>query len=388
VLFLGVWVPLLVVELPEEDLPQLEAQVGAAEIRPLVAIDLELARGVDVCLDHAERLLAAAPNGLVGRGGPKRAQDWTGYPQTDESGAIVPGPGASLSTQQCHVVALNLSKEDDAAAELDPVSPVPAATEAAARQLLVFIAAGNLGERDDLSDTRSPWARAPWVLAVGATDDEEGTKIAAYSGRGPAGEGPELVAWGASALDHAKVGTSFAAPRALREALVLAAWLHTLRHAAAMLRGQPPSGIPLVGAAMIDVGPPGWPTAQLAIPAYPLVGVDLDALAGALDALGPAAAALQLIPTPGRLRAALLRSARPVDAPGAPGFVSRATTTDYLSAFDGRELAALALDHAPDGDLPTRPLISADQLAPAIDVWDQGALHVYYDHETQEVTLN
>ena len=245
VIYVGVWIPVLFIEVVAGDRNLLEQRFGPGSVREMRSIELELCRAIDVCLSHAERLLTKSTNGFVARGGERRRQDWSGYPVLRDDGTVHPQIGLEYPTVQCHFVALNLSKQDEPAGELDRGAPVPVATEVASRQMLVIVAAGNGGERDDLTDTRSPWARAEWVLPVGATEDEAGLRIASYSGRGA--EGPQLVAWGASGLDESVIGTSFAAPRVTREALVLAACLHTLVHAVGLQRGDEVRGIPLVG---------------------------------------------------------------------------------------------------------------------------------------------
>ena len=390
VLFLGTWVPLLCVETVEKEIPQLETIFGAEAIRPLDALQLELAKGIDSCLTEAERLLAAAPNGFAGRGGPKRWEEWSGYPAYDEKNdRIVSADGLVYDTPRCHMVAINVSKHDDPSLPFDPAEPVAAATEVAAGQVVVVIASGNEGDRQDVATTLSPWARAPWVLPVGATEDEEGAVVAAYSGRDAATGSPPIVAWGASGRDHEVIGTSFAAPRVTNEILVLAACLHSLAHAFSLAAGdRAVRGIPLVGEGMIDVGRPGWRRGQLAIPAYPLVGVDLDAVGEVAEALGERAASVSARPEPQRLSRALLRSARSL-GPGGPGFVSGTTTHDYLRRFDGHELIAVAGAEAAAGDdRLSRPLMLATQLEKAVSIWEQGALHLYYEHETGEITLN
>ena len=250
VIYLGVWVPLLFVEIADEDVPALEEIFGADALHEMTSIEFELARAIDVCLTHAQRLLERRPNGLVGRGGPKRAIDWTGYPALHADGQIRPTAGVELMTPQCHFVALNLSKQDDPANELDPGSPVPVATKVAAQQVLVVVAAGNEGEQEGLTDTSSPWARPDWVVSVGASDNEDGKHIAPYSGTGPGV--PDFVAWGRTGLDDEVTGTSFATPRVTRQVLVLAAALHALWRAIQVECGENVGGVPLVGELMVD----------------------------------------------------------------------------------------------------------------------------------------
>jgi hypothetical protein len=386
-LFQPQWLPLSFIELDATELHALEKTFGTEAIRYFEAIDLELCRGIDACLTEAETLIHPRPNGFEGRGGQNGGWEHDGYPVMTGAGQIAGDPGLDIETPACRFVALNLSKQDEPG-EFDPGAPLSVATQVASKQLLVVIASGNEGERDEVDDTRSPWARAPWVLAVGASEDEEGTRLAPYSGRSADGSEPQLVAWGASALDKSKLGTSFAAPRVIRETLVLATWLESLRYAVALARQQSPPGIPLVGEAMIDVGEPGWPSKQLPLPAYPFVGVNQHALVEALVALGPDADGLDLAPTPGRLRNVLARSGRPLAKAG-QRFVSPATTREYLAAFNGLDLAQVGLGREvePAAGLDV-PLAEPGDLPRAIEIWDQGSLHLYYEQETGVTTWN
>lgn len=72
---------------------------------------------------------------------------------------------------------------------------------------VVVISAGNNGEAGN--DTLTRWARAPWVIAVGAAD-ESTRRVEPYSSRGvPGGESPFVVAPGERYIGGA--GSSFAA---------------------------------------------------------------------------------------------------------------------------------------------------------------------------------
>jgi Subtilase family len=388
VVYAPIWLPLLFLEVDAGHLGELEGMFGADAIRPMEGLEFELCRGIDTCLGESEELLKPAPNGLQGRGGPSRQWDRPGYPVMTPSGRVDADPSLELATPKCHFVALNLSKQDEPG-EFDPGAPMAVATSTAAQQLVVVVAAGNQGMNRELQDTRSPWARAPWVLAVGATEDEGGMLPAPYSGRSADGTEPELYAWHESGRNPKYVGTSFAAPRVTRELLVLAAWLHALRDAISSAFGESSKGIPLVGEATIDTGRPGWPENQLPLPAYPVVGVDQAAVANVVEVLGPAAARLRLVPEPSRLQEALTRSGRPVPGREPARFVSRSTTRAYLARFDGIELLRLGSDEpAPDDERLARTLARSDELDAAIEIWDRGSLHLYYEHESRVTTYN
>ena len=97
---------------------------------------------------------------------------------------------------------------------------------------------------------------ARWVIAVGATRDPEGMELASYSSVGTAGideSGPDVVAWGASAVDPSVVGTSFAAPRVASLCLVLYTAMLQLQTAISTFeRGNPIEGIRLAGIGLVD----------------------------------------------------------------------------------------------------------------------------------------
>lgn len=371
---------MLFVDIDEHGAAELRARFGDAAVRPMRAFDLDFCRGVDQCLTHAERLLRRGPNGFLGRGG-ARARRWPTYPAILPDGLIGPGAELPLETPQCHFVALNVSKQDDPGRDLEDADPVAVALGVAARQMLVVVAAGNEGTRTDLADTLSPWARMPAVLAVGATEDELGRHIAPYSGRGS--NGPPVLAWGLAGDTSGEIGTSFAAPRVVREALVLAAFLHTLRDAFAEARGDGRPGIPLVGAAMVDSGRAAWPAEQLAIPAYPRIGIDVEAV----RPIAMVDAAMHLTPDERMLRRAVLRSGRPM-SDGHAVFVSRQTTLSYLSRFDDHELAALTSSEALARVATGRTVLDLTKLHKAIEVWDHGSLHLYVEESTGEATFN
>lgn len=108
------------------------------------------------------------------------------------------------------VVNMSLGPIDDCNV-FDANEPLNRATRlASSRGVVVVAAAGNDGRRGD--DTMTRWAKAPWVISVGAAD-RRGRQIEPYSSRGIAGDAtihPTVVAPGTSMLTG-DPGTSFAA---------------------------------------------------------------------------------------------------------------------------------------------------------------------------------
>lgn len=216
------------------------------------------------------------------------------------------------------------------------------ATGAASGQVLVVVAAGNCGRRP--GDSLSAWARPPWVLSVGAADDEAGTTLAGYSSRG--GPGPDVVALGRSALDPRRRGTSYAAPRVTFLARLVVAAFCELGSELRVAQGHPRTGVPAVGAAILDdFGDEIWwePESATAIQALPLLGVRRDVVADLVAALAAAGGAdLVVRATPSLVREVLVSAARPV--PGATtaeagaGFVDLDLVVDRLAALTGADL--------------------------------------------------
>ncbi|ROR93380.1 subtilase family protein [Salana multivorans] len=281
-----------------------------------------------------------------------------GYPviRTDGDRPVVDlDPSIDLPTPPALVPVVNVSIGTTRVPY--PTAPndiVNLATAAASAHVLVVIAAGNCGAAADdaaTGDTMSAWARPDWVLSVGATRDEAGTVVADYSSRG--GPGPDLVAYGASALNEAKVGTSFAAPRVSALArLVVAAFCELGRELMAA-RGEPAVGVPAVGFAIIDSFTDEiWdsPAAGAGIQALPLVGVRPDVAATIAATTG---ASLRVRTTPAIMREVLLSAARPV--PGADascagaGFVDEPLVIERLASLTVADLWAW-FGHGPRPD--------------------------------------
>ena len=307
----------------------------------------------------------------------------------DDSARFV-GPQAVLAS-------LIFPKQEDVpSGPLSIGDPMHVALTKAAERFPVLVSVGNRGISTSAaaSDSRSAYARIPGVLAIGATTDEHGTALASYSGRGiVGGGGPALVAWEASLYDQTRAGTSFAAPRAAWELAVMTAYASTLNHAIALaMRSHVPS-IPLSALAWIDNGTPRWAT-QWKLPAYPLVGVDVEAVARTLLPLLPLGALASEM-NPVRLGLTmLLRSARPLADIGAyaqgRGFVGPGTTEAYLRKMSAREWLAVMANGRPEPRQAdeSETLTDALSIAQAIHIWRMAALLIYVEESRLSMTMN
>lgn len=239
--------------------------------------------------------------------------------------------------------------------------PVNLALTGAARNQLIVMAGGNCGEHDG-RESMSAWAESPHVLSVGATEDEGGTTLADYSSRGIPSDpesGPDVVAWGASALDTRVRGTSFAAPRVSRCALVCAAAMLQLRTAYLIASGQPVEGVPLVGMGIIDgFGPEMFFNSmgrRLPAPALPIVGPNMDGIGGIVHAAADARISLQVAVDHRLVRRVLLAAARPMSGYGphevGAGFLSLEVFLDYLAHFTADDFLTLFASGEPPNEL-------------------------------------
>ncbi len=265
---------------------------------------------------------------------------------------------------------VNLSFEPGSA--VHPVSPgdlVQAATWALSQACLPTAAAGNRGLIPGVESV-SAWAQTPWVLGVGATEDEAGTTLWKRSSRGVPGlpdSGPTCVAWGANQYAAGDIGTSFAAPRVVHSALLVCAAIVQLQAAVRRAAGGP-GGVRLVGAAVVDSfgaeGRQWWPEAdRLPATSLPVLGLHPEAT-GVFDAL--AQHGVEVIGNPQQVRKLLLASARPIPGYGehevGAGFISADGTIDHLARLPAsRWLEVLGLDGAAaalPGNLKDRPLFT------------------------------
>jgi hypothetical protein len=249
-----------------------------------------------------------------------------------------------------------------------PSDPVNIATGLAGLSQLLVLAAGNLHQyAAPGQESMSAWAEMPWVLAVGATQDAAGTRLAEYSGRGIqqiADSGPDIVAFGESIFTPEEFGTSFAAPRVARGALLCTAVVEQLRFRLQQLRGDAElRGVPLIGLGLLDVfGDAPLPMRlRMPVPALPPLAVDGEALAKVVSALDESSIALDFAPTPARLRWMLQASAQPMPSYGphevGVGFYSEERLLEWLAAFNGAQLAwVFGTGNAPAGSEALRAL--------------------------------
>lgn len=290
-------------------------------------------------------LAARAGDGQVGG---MRAEDG-GYPvlvRGQDGWRIEPDLDLGLDTAAALMPVINFSIGTTSIRQPAlPHDPINVTTAAVADDQLIVAAAGNSWQRED-RETLSAWAEMPWVLSVGATDDEAGTKLWERSSAGVAGDptsGPDVVAWAVSRLDPSHRGTSFAAPRVTGLAMLATAAILQLRHHHLRLIGTGHVGVQLVGSGVIDDFSKGWwSRPRLDVPALPIVGVDTNALARVLDVATRADVALEVQGRPRLVREMVLASARPVAGAGphlvGAGFVSDQLFLDWLAARDGSDL--------------------------------------------------
>ena len=345
--------PLAVTSAPRDVLEKIAAVPGLVDIVPLPDVLLSLVAGINELLTIKAEAEAenSSHDGQRVIGG-RAATENVGYPILEfieGEPRLNTDPDVTWPTKPASMVALNLSiGPADPRLQFSPTDAVSFATYFAAQHVVVVMAAGNDSQRADQLETMSAWAEAPWVVAVGATSDRAGTELARYSSVGTPGineSGPDVVAWGASRVDEATVGTSFAAPRVAQIVSFFAAAIFMIRHYMDQLAGEKVGGVPLTGLAVIDSDYSPIPRDLLALPALPAFGIDEAALRESLAALDKLGAKLDVTCTPERLRAMLRASARPM--PGyAPhqvgaGFVDEMTTERYLELFSGAHLGWL-----------------------------------------------
>ncbi len=133
--------------------------------------------------------------------------------------------------------------------------PVNLATKHASEQgIVVVVAAGNRGPKNS---TLNPWAAAPWVIGVGAAEDQ--MTLADFSSRGDPGDLihiPTVVAVGVGFKFEGKPippGTSFSAPQISFIAIVCIEFIETFRS----FMGKNPLSVVVgteYGLAMLDTG--------------------------------------------------------------------------------------------------------------------------------------
>lgn len=343
--------------------------------------------------------LAEAQNRQTGAQlyGGRRAGDPIGYPiltvedgrpMVDFDDALdLPAPGALLPV-------VNFSVGPTSATHPFLANDiVNIATYLASRSMVVVAAAGNCGAIGDGS--MSAWAQAPWVLAVGATSDEEGTTLADFSSRGRPGvegSGPDLVAYGRSDVAPHPMGTSFAAPRVTALARLITAAMAQLGRGLRVARGAEDHGVPLVGSAILDdfgdeLTDHG--VEYLPLIALPLVGVDKDVVGRYIEST-PQGVDVRI--TPDWLRSFLLDCATPMGGYAAHevgrGFIDVDRVIGALSRVTFADLDRWFGTPSPTGHpaAQLRPFV-ADGLAMLDGLVRRSGPSVRYDYRTGRTVM-
>lgn len=271
--------------------------------------------------------------------------------------------------------------------------PINLATQALAANMLVVAAAGNDGP--GTRETVSAWAEPSWVVSVGATADPAGERLLASSSRGVRNDpqsGPDVVAYGASALDQSRFGTSFAAPRVTFCAMVIAAVYLHVQQAWNRVIGMPEQGISLVGYGIIDEG---FPAGRPMVPADGL-GQSVIATSTLVDALAAVRAtqpSFSVHGSPTMLRRLLLAAARPIDGVSShqvgAGFLSQELVVDYLASSSIGDVIGWFADvnstHVSSG--ADRPAFDRSGLESLVNEVDLTYPTWRYDHQTRELTV-
>lgn len=375
-------VPMIIAKVSDQEHRMLEASSDIVDLRTIPDDQLRLVDGIDWVLRWAVPAMTSYHmNGDPrARGGPFGTVH--AYPGLNRAGdeLIAWREDVVLPTPLGWLAALNLSVGRGYGRELDAGDPVNVATAAAARVAPIVMAAG----RERLSQ----WAVADWVIAVGATADEDGSTLAESS---PAGA--DLVAWARSGVEPYKEGTSFAAARVSRELVSITAFALLVDRAASIARGRPDAGVPPVTLGVVDSGFAKEVLEYLLRNHFPLNALPLDGIltsgvAEALSLLDDEGAQCDTTANPKRLRRLLECSARPGDPDlqgWGCGFVSHVTTETYMRGFSGADLAAAYAPHAIVNDtqrhrLESIRLTDDGILGRCIEVWQRTANHRTFDY--------
>jgi hypothetical protein len=198
----------------------------------------------------------------------------------------------------------------------------------------------------DRLETISAWAEAPWVIAVGGTEDEAGTRPASYSPVGTRGvpeSGPDLLAYGGNSENGVShEGTSYAAPRVTLEIMKLCAFLELTGFSMRTIAGHREQAIPPIGYATVDHGFLDFEWERVSADGLVGQGINLDHLADAVRKMTAMQVELDWSATPDRLRALLYATARALPLPahiGGRGFVGPAETRGFLEHFSAAQFA-------------------------------------------------
>jgi len=322
-------IPLCVVASDDPGLPRIR------EISGVIGVDQASKMTVNLVAAINEMVML-----MIGR-----AREWeVGGVEPDEEYPGMKELGATAHPAVCAAVNFSLALPNDHLLPLRPEDCVNHATHSLARLTVPVLAAGNHHSAGADFETISPWGEPSWVLCVGGTADEAGTREWPHSARGTTASrdvGPDILAWGQDPFDTSEFGTSFAAARVSNMLTVSRAWLLQV-HANIEHRAGRPFGVPLVGVGIIDRGFGGDPRYDAPEP-WGALSV-LAAEQGGLDGIAEYADRL-LDPELARdvVQAAAIASS------SAEGLSAPALTDDSLVAFlDG--LTATSLGRIAAGD--------------------------------------
>jgi Subtilase family len=384
--------PPLPIDLVTCDADALAALREARSVRSVsvpLSEEVAIVRGVAAILSKMDSLTLTAPNGYPGRMPADVANGTPAYPTVSADPRYLTDTDDQVVriTPQCHPIVLNLSlgPPEGLSDELAEDEPLAVATRQASELVLVVVAIGNNGQAEQ-ADTRSALAKLPWTLAVAATVDAQGSQLDPRSSTGPpGGPGPFVSAFGESVHERPRTGTSFAASAVTYELAVLAGFFLTLVHA---IHAPDVVGVPLCGIGIVDERPALKPGDVVPISAYPVMaGIDSERVKGVSEALSVRGVEVDSNVTPSVVKQALKCSARPIGGTNrgqtGHGFVSEATTAQYLRRFNGLEYARLFA--RPDAELDESDQrlttsIAGSNLSQACQIWRRGALQILWDY--------
>lgn len=395
--------PIVELETDADSAASLEGQAGIRAALPALgglAGSRTVASGFDLIFG-----LATTQNNqrTVQRYGGRLPGDPDGYPilvEDDSGWRIGDDPDADWPATAALIPVVSLSVGPRSASHPFLMNDlVNIATLLASYEMVVVVAAGNCGELGE--GTMSAWAQAPWVLAVGATADEEGTTLASFSSRGRADDpdsGPDVVTYGTSVLKPYPSGTSFAAPRVAHLVRLVAAALVQLGREVELAEGAEPRGVPVVGLGMIDDFGDEFDSLPFKlhwVPALPIIGVDAASVREAVAAANDVGVRVDVNVKPAFLRAFLIDCA--TEMPGyAPhevghGFLDAARVVKRLAAITFRDVIGWFSSDPVDttvGDRFAQYRVFVPEDVELLDmVLRSTGPHVRYDFKTQDLEI-
>jgi hypothetical protein len=352
-------------------------------------------------LDAALHLQVSIENEIEVNGFARLVDGWKPgmtacYPALDFKSTpplITSKPELSIPTRHGRLAAINLSLGTDELSAPHTEDPVNLATRFASLTVPVVVAAGNNGYISSGDDTMNTWARSSTVISVGATTSPEGGELAVFSSVGSKRHRhlhPTIAAYGASALDDRKKGTSFAAPRVCRQLIALVSYWQVIASQCAALRGSL-QGVPLPWTFFVDSNITGnMYRPNPALPALPPGATDTSALRYLIEQYEFATGLpLDVTMTPPRLRRMLIASARPIAGLSrreiGAGFVNNDTTLDYLSSITAASLLRIldptrAQQHPQLVKQLNQVSVSVPRELPAfLEVWTQSNIQSGWD---------